>query len=175
MEIINLFELDKKAQIVKKKKFESNPDKQVEVPSNNYFKESEDVIDISGQWLVIDELVEVKNKYVEHFTNKEEEITWIKLPEKYVKENYMINYKAEDECPLGVDALIKEDGYPIGVVTGCDSIKQAKVDNNLDGHKYKGELGIKLNNDIFLFYNQAKEQFKLVRTHANWDRGKRTI
>ena len=87
----------------------------------------------------------------------------------------MANYEAEDECPLGVDALIKEDGYPIGVVTGCDSIKQAKVDNNLDGHKYKGELGIKLNNDNFLVYKQGDEEFKLVKTHKNWDRGRRTI
>lgn len=87
----------------------------------------------------------------------------------------MVDYESEDECPLGVDALIKEDGYPIGVITGCDSIKQAKVDNNLDGHKYKGELGIKLNSNNFLVYNQKEEQFKIVKTHTNWDRGKRTI
>jgi len=174
MKIINFFELDEKANIVKEKKFESNSDKQIEVPSNDFFKETE-VTDISGQWLVIDELLEVDNIYVDHFVNKETEITWIKLPEKYVKENYMAHYEAEDECPLGVDALIKEDGYPIGVITGCDSIKQAKVDNNLDGHKYKGELGIKLNNDNFLVYKQDDEEFKLVKTHKNWDRGRRTI
>ena len=175
MEIINFIELDEKAEIMKKEDLKDNSNKQVEVPSDDYFEKAEDIIDASGQWLVIDELVEIDNKYVEHFINKEKEITWIKLPEKYVKENYMINYKSEEECPLGVDALIKEDGYPIGVISGCDSIKQAKVDNNLDGHRYKGELGIKLNSANFLVYNQKNEQFKIVKTHTNWDRGKRTI
>jgi len=86
----------------------------------------------------------------------------------------MVDYDSDDQCPLGVDVLIKEDGYPIGVIAGCDSIKQAKVNNNLDGHKYKGYLGIKLNNDYFLTYNN-EEEFKLVKTHMDWDRGKHTI
>ncbi|MGM0500698.1 MAG: hypothetical protein ACQERL_10915 [Bacillota bacterium] len=175
MEIINFIELDEKAEIIKKKDLKNDSNKQVKVPSDDYFKNAEEIIDASGQWLVINELVEIENEYLEHFTNKEEEITWIKLPGKYVEENYMVDYESEDECPLGVDALIKEDGYPIGVITGCDSIKQAKVDNNLDGHKYKGELGIKLNSNNFLVYNQKEEQFKIVKTHTNWDRGKRTI
>jgi hypothetical protein len=175
MKIINFFELDENNQVLNEKKVESSSHKQVEVPSDDYFKKAENNFEISGQWLVIDELLNINNKYLNYIKNKEENLTWLKLPAKYVEENYMINYKTEDECPLGVDVLIKEDGYPIGVITGCDSIKQAKVDNNLDGHKYKGDLGIKLNNDYFLTYNQEDEEFRLIKTHTDWDRGKHTI
>ncbi|MGP3779607.1 hypothetical protein ACTWKD_12390 [Halanaerobium saccharolyticum] len=87
----------------------------------------------------------------------------------------MVDYQAEDKCPLDIDVLIKEDGYPIGVIKGCDSIQQAKVDNNLDGHRYKGELGITLNDKYFLTYKKDNEEFKVVKTNVDWDRGKHTI
>lgn len=175
MNIISFFELDNNCQVLNKKDLEENSQKKIEVPSDNYFKKTERDFDAAGEWLVIDELIEIKNQYLNYIKNEKKQITWIQLPEKYVEEEYMVDYDTDQECPLGIDALIEEDGYPIGVVTGCDSIKQAKVDNNLDGHRYKGLLGIKLNNDYFLSYNKDNREFRLIKTHMDWDRGKHTI
>ncbi len=175
MKIIKLLEMDKNAQILDEKDMDDKSQNTIEITSNNYPQKEDGELDISGQWLLLDELLEIDNKYVVDLKNKEKEITWIKLPEQYVAENYMINYDSDDRCPLGIDVLIKEDGYPIGVIAGCDSIKQAKVDNNLDGHKYKGELGIKLNNNYFLTFKKESEEFKVVKTNVDWDRGRRTI
>lgn len=172
MKIIKFLELDEKAEILKEKEYETKSNIKLKVPSVNHFQEDEK-INISGEWLVIDEILKITNKYIVNLLS--DKMTWIKLPEKYVEENYMIDYESDDECPLFVDALIREDGYPIGVITGCSSIKQAKVNNNLDGHKYKGELGIKLNDDYFLLYDKKDERFKLVKTYTDWDRGERTI
>ena len=175
MKIIKLLELDKNAHILNEKELKSNSEKKIELSSINYPKKTDKDYNISGDWLLLDELLEIDNQYLLSQKDKEQEITWIKLPAKYVEENYLVDYEPADECPLGIDALIKEDGYPIGVITGCDSIQQAKVDNNLDGHKYKGELGIKLNNNYFLTFNQQDEEFKVIKTNVDWDRGKRTI
>lgn len=175
MKIIKLLELDENAQILKEKEMEGQAEEQSEL---NFDKPSQNDLEnnnISGQWILLDELLEIDNRYLVYLKNEENEMTWIKLPQKYVEENYLVDYEPEDECPLGIDALIKEDGYPIGVIAGCDSIKQAKVDNNLDGHKYKGELGIKLNSNYFLTFNQKEEVFNIIETNVDWDRGKRTI
>lgn len=175
MKIIKLLEMGKKAQILNKKEMESQSQNQIEITSDNYPQQEDKDFDVSGQWLLLDELIKIDNQYLDYQKDKENKMTWIKLPEQYVAENYMVNYNSDDRCPLGVDVLIKEDGYPIGVITGCDSIKQAKVNNNIDGHKYKGELGIKLNNKYFLTFNQDSEVFKVVKTNVDWDRGKHTI
>ena len=175
MEIIYLLELDENAQIMTEETLENNSPKQIEISSNDYPQNKGEELNIAGQWLLVDELLEINNKYIINVKDSAKGITWIKLPDKYVEENYLVNYDPEDECPLGIDVLIKEDGYPISVLTGCDSIKQAKVDNNLDGHKYKGELGIKLNKDYFLTFKEEDEEFKIVNTSVDWDRGKRTV
>ncbi|MFN2340714.1 MAG: hypothetical protein ABR547_05535 [Halanaerobium sp.] len=173
MKIIYWLEMDKNAQIVDEKEMESQSE--IKISSDNHLQKKGEEADISGQWLLLDELVEINNQYLLSQKDEEKEITWIRLPDKYVEEDYMVDYSAKDQCPLGVDVLIKEDGYPVGVIAGCDSIKQAKVDNNLDGHKYKGELGLKLNNDYFLTFKKESEEFKVVRTNVDWDRGKHTI
>ena len=175
MKIIYWLELDKKSQVLDEKEMETNDQNQIEISEDIYPQKDKNDFNISGQWVLLDELLEIDNQYLDYLKNEEKEITWIKLPEQYVEENYMINYDSDDRCPLGIDALIKEDGYPIGVISGCKSIKQAKVDNNLDGHKYKGTLGIKLNNNYFLTYNKENEEFKVIRTNVDWDRGKHTI
>lgn len=175
MKIINFLELNENAEVLKKWDLESNAKDLVKAASEDFIKKAEKEFNVSGQWLVIDELFEIDNKYLLNFKNKEKEITWIKLPEKYVKEDYLVNYDYHDQCPLEVDVLIREDGYPIGVVSGVNSIKQAKVNNNLDGHKYKGEIGLKLNKDYFLTFDKEKEKFKIIKTHVDWDRGKKTI
>ena len=173
MKIIYWLEMDKNGQILDKKEMQSQSE--IKISSDNYLQKKGEESDISGQWLLLDELVEINNKYLLSQKDEENEKTWIRLPDKYVEENYMVDYGAEDQCPLGVDVLIKEDGYPIGVIKGCDSIKQAKVDNNLDGHKYKGILGITLNNNYFLTFNGKDEEFKVVKLNVDWDRGKHTI
>ncbi|TDO73386.1 hypothetical protein DFR79_1373 [Halanaerobium saccharolyticum] len=175
MEIIDLFELDENAEVLNKKEVKSNTYSQLKLFTEDYKQREDENFNISGQWIVLDESLEINNKYLNYVKYEDKDITWIKLPEKYVEDNYMVNYEADDQCPLGIDVLIKEDGYPLGVITGCDSIKQAKVDNNLDGHNYKGDLGIKLNNDYFLTFNQENEEFKIVKTNVDWDRGRRTI
>ncbi|MFW6001099.1 MAG: hypothetical protein ACOCQE_01900 [Halanaerobium sp.] len=175
MEIIYLLELDKNAEVLRKKDMLNLSQSQIELSSDNYPKKEDVEFNIAGQWLLIDELLEVDNNYLTHLKNKDKNMTWIKLPDKYVEENYLVDYESDDECPLGIDVLIKEDNYPISVVSGCDSIKQAKVDNNLDGHKYKGELGIKLNKDYFLTFKEEDEEFKIVNTNVDWDRGERTV
>ncbi|MFW5891035.1 MAG: hypothetical protein ACOCUI_02350 [bacterium] len=175
MEIIYLLELDKNAEVLRKKDMLNISQSQIELSSDNYPKKEDVEFNIAGQWLLIDELLEVDNNYLTHLKNKDKNMTWIKLPDKYVEENYLVDYESDDECPLGIDVLIKEDNYPISVVSGCDSIKQAKVDNNLDGHKYKGELGIKLNKDYFLTFKEEDEEFKIVNTNVDWDRGERTV
>lgn len=175
MKIIKLLEMDSDAKILAEKELKSDSQKEIELTTINYPKKEKDDFNISGKWLLLDELVEINNQYLLSQKDKENEITWIRLPDKYVAEDYMVDYNTEDQCPLGVDVLIKEDGYPIGVISGCDSIKQAKVDNNLDGHKYKGELGIKLNNNYFLTFKEKTEEFKVVKTNLDWDRGKHTI
>ncbi len=175
MEIVYCLELDENAKVVDKEKLASYSKNLREITSENYPQKEGKEFNIAGQWLLVDELMEIDNKYLDHVKNEEKGITWIRLPDKYVEENYLVNYAPEDECPLGIDVLIKEDNYPLGVVTGCDSIKQAKVDNNLDGHKYKGELGIKLNNDYFLTFNEESEEFEIDKTTVDWDRGKRTV
>ena len=175
MKIIKLLELNENAQLLDEKEMENQSQNQIEISSDNYPQKENNDFNISGQWLLLDELLKIDNKYLVYVKNDEIEMTWIKLPEQYVAENYMINYNTDDKCPLGIDVLIKEDGYPIGVVSGCDSIKQAKVNNNLDGHKYKGELGIKLNKNYFLTFKEENEVFKIVKTYVDWDRGKHTI
>ncbi|RAK11219.1 hypothetical protein C8C77_103207 [Halanaerobium saccharolyticum] len=175
MKIIDLFELDENAKVLNKKEVNSNSYSQLKLFTEDYKQKEDKDFNISGQWIVLDESVKINNKYLNHLKNEENNLTWIKLPENYVEENYMVNYKVDDRCPLGIDVLIKEDGYPLGVISGCDSIKQAKVDNNLDGHKYKGDLGIKLNNDYFLTFNQENDELKIVKTNVDWDRGRRTI
>ncbi|ADO77188.1 hypothetical protein [Halanaerobium praevalens] len=163
MDVINLFELDKKAKVVKldsKEKIEAD-----------YFKESNlsqliqansEIANISGQWLILDDVIKIDNQHLIYFKDKKENKTFIKLPNAYVEENYLINYEAEDTCPLGVDVLVKENGYPIGIVSGCKSIKQAKVQNDLDGHSYKGQLGFKLNQYYFLNYDQKFKEFRVI-------------
>jgi hypothetical protein len=175
MDIIYFLELDKNAEVLREKDMLNLSEAQIEVSSDNYPKKEDVEFNIAGQWLLIDELLEINNKYLTHLKNKDKNMTWIKLPDKYVEENYLVHYESDDECPLGIDVLIKEDNYPISVVSGCDSIKQAKVDNNLDGHKYKGELGIKLNKDYFLTFKEEDEEFKIVNTNVDWDRGERTV
>ncbi len=175
MKIIKFLELDEKAQILEEKDLKSNFKKETELGSINYPQKKEKDYKISGEWLLIDELIEIKNQYLVYQKDEENKNTWIRLPDKFVTEDYMVNYSPEDQCPLGIDALIKEDGYPIGVIQGCDSIKQAKVDNNLDGHRYKGELGITLNSQYFLTYKKDNQEFKVVKTNVDWDRGKHTI
>lgn len=170
VKIIELLELDENAEVLNKKEVESTvKDK---MSTGTY---SQKDIDFSGQWLVVDEILKITNKEIVYVVDEEKEKTWIKLPEKYVEENYLMDYDSDDECPSGIDVLVKEDGYPIGVITGCKSIKQAKVDNNLDGHRYKGELGLKINEQYFLSYNKDAGEFKLVKTNKDWDRGKHTI
>lgn len=173
MKIIYSAELDNEARILNEKEMDNKL--KVDLSSADFPQQKEEEINISGKWLLIDELLEIDNKYLPFQKNEEKEITWIKLPDKYVEEDYLIHYDSEDECPLGIDVLIKEDGYPIGVVSGCDSIKQAKVDNNLDGHKYKGELGIKLNNKYFLSYKKKREEFVISKTSIDYDRGSHSI
>jgi hypothetical protein len=175
MKIINFFKLDENAEVLEKKEVAVNTNISIKAPSKEFIKKTDKNLEISGSWLVLDELLEIDNKFLVNFKNEEKSITWVRLPDKYVEENYMVDYDAEDQCPLGVDVLIKEDGYPIGVIKGCDSIKQAKVDNNLDGHRYKGELGITLNNKYFLTFKKEDEEFKVVKTNVDWDRGKHTI
>jgi hypothetical protein len=175
MKIIKKLELDENAQILEEKELKSDSQKEIELTSINYPQKKEKNYKISGQWLLIDELVEINNQYLLFQNDEENETTWIRLPDKYVAEDYMVDYSPEDQCPLGIDVLIKEDGYPVGVIKGCDSIKQAKVDNNLDGHRYKGELGITINNKYFLTYKKDNEEFKVVKTNVDWDRGKHTI
>lgn len=171
MNIIELLELNENAEILNKEDLKSIK----ELPTVIKSKKEQDDFKSSGQWLVLDELLEINNQYLVTLQEEEEQRTWIKLPENYIEEDYMVDYKAEDQCPIGIDVLIKEDGYPIGVIKGCDSIQQAKVDNNLDGHKYKGELGITLNNKYFLTYKKENHEFKVVKTNVDWDRGKHTI
>lgn len=171
MNIIELLELNENAEILNKKDLKNIK----ELPTVIKSKKDNADFKSSGQWLVLDELLEINNQYLVTLREKEEQRTWIKLPNNYIEEDYMVDYKAEDQCPLGIDVLIREDGYPIGVIKGCDSIQQAKVDNNLDGHKYKGELGITLNNKYFLTYKKENEEFKVVKTNVDWDRGKHTI
>jgi hypothetical protein len=171
MKIIDVLELDENAEILNKKELENIK----KLPAVFKTQKDEKALKSDGQWLVLGELLEIDNQYLLYLQDKENEFTWIKLPDNYVEEDYMVDYKTEDQCPLGIDVLIKEDGYPIGVIKGCDSIKQAKVDNNLDGHRYKGELGITLNNKYFLSYKKENEEFKVVKTNVDWDRGKHTI
>ena len=175
MKIIYFLELDENGQILAEKEMGSPSKTQIEVTPDNYPQKNETDFNVSGQWLLLDELLEIDNQHISYFKDQEKEITWFKLPDKYVEEDYMIDYNSDDQCPSGIDVLIKEDGYPIGVVSGCNSIKQAKVNNNLDGHKYKGELGIKLNNQFFLSYQQENKEFKILKTSVDWDRGRRTI
>lgn len=175
MEIIYWLELDENAKVLNKKEVDMKSQSQIEITSDNYPQQDEKDFNISGQWLLLDELLEIENRYLLYQKDKENKMIWIKLPEQYVEENYMVNYSSDDQCPLGIDVLIREDGYPIGVISGCDSIKQAKVDNNLDGHRYKGELGIKLNSNYFLTFKEDSEKFKVVKTNVEWDRGKHTI
>ncbi len=171
MKIIDLLELDKNAEILNKRNLKNIK----ELPSGFMSQKDKKGFKSAGHWLVLGEVLEIENQYLENVKDEKAEYTWIKLPDNYIDEGYMVDYEAEDQCPLGIDVLIKEDGYPIGVIQGCDSIKQAKVDNNLDGHKYKGELGIKLNNKYFLTYKKENEEFKVVKTNVDWDRGKHTI
>jgi hypothetical protein len=171
MKIIDVLKLDENAEILNKKELENIK----KLPAVFKTKKDEKAFKSVGQWLVLGELLEIDNQYLLNLKDKENEFTWIKLPDNYVEEDYMVDYEAEDECPLGIDVLIKEDGYPIGVIQGCDSVKQAKVDNNLDGHRYKGELGITLNNKFFLTYKKENEEFKVEKTNVDWDRGKHTI
>ncbi|TDP80781.1 hypothetical protein C7957_1573 [Halanaerobium saccharolyticum] len=171
MKIIDLLELDENAEVINKKELKEIK----ELPAFIISQKQKEKFSSAGQWLVLDELLEIDNKYVVYLHDEEKESTWIKLPANYVEEDYMVDYQAEDKCPLGIDVLIKEDGYPIGVIKGCDSIQQAKVDNNLDGHRYKGELGITLNDKYFLTYKKDNEEFKVVKTNVDWDRGKHTI
>src|SRR6056297_2928428 len=167
--IIKLLELDENTQILEEKEIENNSQKKGELKSIKPPTKDGKDFNISGQWLLLDELVEINNQYVLSQKDENKEITWIRLPDKYVEEDYMVDYDSDDQCPLGVDVLIKEDGYPLGVIAGCDSIKQAKVDNNLDGHKYRGELGIKLNSNYFLTFKAENEDFKVIKTSVDWD------
>ena len=171
MKIIDVLELDENSEILNKKELKNIK----EIPAVFKSQKDKESFKSGGQWLVIGELLEIDNRYLSSLQDKDKEFTWIKLPDNYVEEDYMVDYKTEDQCPLGIDVLIKEDGYPIGVIKGCDSIKQAKVDNNLDGHRYKGELGITLNNKYFLSYRKENEEFKVIKTNVDWDRGKHTI
>lgn len=173
MKIIYSAELDKQANIINEKELDA--ELKLDFAAADYPQKTNKDFDISGQWLLIDELLKIDNKYLPFQRNEEKEMTWIKLPDKYVEEDYLVHYDSEDECPLGVDVLIKEDNYPIGVVSGCDSIKQAKVNNNLDGHKYKGVLGIKLNNQYFLCYKEKRKEFVINKTSVDYDRGSHSI
>lgn len=173
MKIVNFFKLDENAEILEKKEIAANTNNSIKAPSKKFIKKADENFEISGYWIVLDDLLEIDNQCLVYFKNEDREITWIRLPDQYVENNYMINYDSDNKCPIGIDVLIKEDGYPIGVISHCNSIKQTNVNNILDGHKYKGELGIKLNNDYFLTYNN--EEFKLNKTHIDWDRGKHTI
>jgi len=171
MKIIDLLELDENAEILNKNDLKNIKDLPAAIISQKENAEFE----VSGQWLILDELLEINNQYLVYFQDENQKNTLIRLPDNYVEEDYMVDYKTEDQCPLGIDVLIKEDGYPIGVIKGCDSIKQAKVDNNLDGHRYKGELGITLNNKYFLSFRKENGEFKVLKTNVDWDRGKHTI
>jgi len=171
LKIIELLELNEDAEILNKKNLKNIKELPTAIKSQKNKKDFKS----NGQWLVLDEPLEIDNQYLVNFQDEKEGKTWLKLPDNYVEEDYMVDYKADDQCPLGIDVLIREDGYPIGVIKGCDSIKQAKVDNNLDGHRYKGELGITLNNNYFLIYKKENNEFKIVKTSVDWDRGKHTI
>lgn len=171
MKIINLLELNENAEILVKSEGQS----EIYIPeelSANYFKND---VNISGQWLVLDEILKVNNENLIYYEEIDKNRTWIKLPDNYVKENYLIDYDIDDTCPPGIDLLVKEDGYPIGVISGCTSIKQAKINNNLDGHKYKGIFGIEINNNYFISYHKESKKFNILKTSKDWDRGKKTI
>lgn len=170
MKVVALIEIDKKAEIIDEIEVEIDLD-EFNLSKLTKIKDK----DISGQWVILDELLEIQNDFLISYQNEKEKNTMIKLPPKYVKENYLIDYEPEDECPLGVDLLVTENNYPIGVIAGCDSIKQAKVNNNLDGHRYQGQLGIKLNDDYFLYYDEDEAGFDISKTSKDWDRGKNTI
>jgi hypothetical protein len=124
--------------------------------AGNYPTEDEEPINIAGEWLVVNELIEVDNDYLVYISLESEDITLVQLPGKYVEEDYLIDYDATDECPLGVDVLVREDGFNIKVVPGCDYQAQANVNNHLDGHKYTGYLGFKVNDDYFVTYRDDK-------------------
>lgn len=71
MDVINLFELDKKAKVVKldsKEKIEAD-----------YFKESNlsqliqansEIANISGQWLILDDVIKIDNQHLIYFKDK---------------------------------------------------------------------------------------------------------
>lgn len=170
MEIIALLEIDRNEEIVNKDEVEYDLKNLSLAKLSQVEKDN-----IAGQWLVVDEIVEIDNEYLISFHDQKNQNTVIKLPAEYVAENYLVDYTTDDKCPVGIDALIKENGYSIGVVSGCKSIKQAKVQNNLDGYSYEGQLGFKLNDDYFLYYDKKDGFFDISETITDWDRGKRTI
>mgnify|MGYP006276005013 FL=1 len=129
-----------------------------DLPVGNYVKEDTKPVNIEGEWLVVNELMDVENDYLTYAQRKSDNKTLIQLPGKYVEEDYLVDYDASDECPLGIDVLVREDGFNVNVVPGCDYKSDANVNNHLDGHKYSGYLGFKLNEDYFVTYKNDKFQ-----------------
>ena len=129
-------------------------------PDGNYFREDGEPTNIAGEWLVIDELLDIDNNYLTYAQLQDDEITLVKLPEKYVEKDYLIDYETDEECPVGVDVLVRENGFNVDIVPGCAYQGDANVSNHLDGHKYSGYLGFQLNDDYFVTYK--KGGFKML-------------
>ena len=161
MNVIEVVELDDKGVAVNNDSevvnyFDDNGD----FPDGNYPTEDGKPINIAGEWLLINDNIEVDNDYLVYAQRSSDGITLVQLPGKYVEEDYLVEYNAKDECPLGVDVLVRENGFNVRVVRGCDYQNQANVNNHLDGHKYSGYLGFKLNDDYFVTYRN--EQFQMI-------------
>lgn len=172
MQIINFLEFNEQSEIIDYKNFDS------ELYGEDDFKEiisSNNIADSFGEWLIIDEVFEVKNKKLKYYNDQKRNTTWNKLPSKYVQEKYLKNYDDNDKCPIEIDVLVRENGYPIGVLSNCKSIKQAKVSNNLDGYKYNAILGIQLDEDYFLNFDSEENNFKLFKIKMNWNRDEQSF
>ena len=88
MKIIYWLEVDKDSQVVDEKEMESNAQNQIDISEDSYPQKDTNDFNISGQWVLLDELLEIDNQYLDYLKNEEKEMTWIKLPEQYVKDNY---------------------------------------------------------------------------------------
>ncbi|MGM0501985.1 MAG: hypothetical protein ACQERJ_05615 [Bacillota bacterium] len=160
MKVIDVVELDENGAVVNDQAEVINYFAGNDLPEGNYPTEDGEPINIAGEWLLISEPLEVENECLVHVKGINNGNTLVKLPNKYVAEDYLVDYDADEECPLGVDVLIREDGFNVEVVPGCDYRSQANVNNTLDGHQYTGYLGFKLNDDYFITYRD--NQFQMI-------------
>ena len=117
------------------------------LPSGNFNKE-----DIAGVWIVIDGKVDSDNDNIIYAYREVDDTTLVKSPiNNFDKKDYIIDY-SENPNALDIhqdspfDVLVRKNGYNFKV----------NFDVDLDGYKYTGVLGLKLNNNLFLGFESNK-------------------